>query len=100
MSDSVRALETRLRRRIGRRLALARWAKSLLVPTVAAIVLVHRIEWLMFAGFGVVFLEVLALMVGEAQRCPLCDASLVIRHRREEPEDFAYACPECGFLID
>jgi hypothetical protein len=50
------------------------------------------------AGIGVIFLEILAIMVGEAQRCPLCDTSLVVWQDRHE--EFANACPECGFLID
>ena len=100
MSNSALSkLETSLRRRIGRRLALARWAKLLLVPTVGGTVYIgQRSQWLVFAGILLLLLEVLAIMVGESQRCPLCDASLVIRQDRRE--EFANACPQCGYLID
>ena len=98
MSDSAASLDTRMRQRIARRLQVARWAKILLVPTGGAIYVVHRVQWLVLTAIGLILLEILAIMVGEAQRCPLCDASLVIR--RERQEEFAYACPECGYLID
>ncbi len=93
------ALETSLRRKIGRRLTLARWAKILIVPTLGgAIYLRHLSPWFACAGLALILLEILGIMVGEAQRCPLCDASLVIRHDRVE--DFATQCPDCGFVID
>jgi hypothetical protein len=98
MIGSAASLEILMRRRIARRLRLARWSQVLLVPTVAAIYFVHRIQWLFLAGIGAIFLEILAIMVGEAQRCPLCDTSLVVWQDRHE--EFANACPECGFLID
>jgi hypothetical protein len=100
MRDSVPpVLATSLRRRIGRRLQLARWSKILLVPTVAVILyLGGRSPWVGRIGVALLILEVVAIMIGEAQRCPLCDASLVLRLERED--EFATACPECGYLID
>jgi hypothetical protein len=100
MPDSpLSRLATSLRRRIGRRLTLARWAKIGLVPTVGVIMyLGHRSQWIVFGGSVLILLEILAIMVGEAQRCPLCDASLVIRHERYD--ELAYTCPECGYVID
>ena len=98
-AHSASTLSARLRRKIARRLQLARWSKWLVVPTIAAIVyLGRRSEWLGW-GFSALFmLEVLALLVGEAQRCPLCDTPLVtIRDRQEE---FEHACPGCGFILD
>ena len=53
---------TSLRRKIGRRLALARWAKSTLVPTVGGIIyLGHLSQWFGFAGIALVLFEVLPL---------------------------------------
>jgi hypothetical protein len=78
---------------------LARWAKIALVPTGAGIYyFAHWSQWFVYGGVGLLLLEIFAIMLGEAQHCPLCDASLVIRQDRRE--DFATACPECGYLID
>jgi hypothetical protein len=80
-------------------LTIARWAKLLLVPTVGStIYFAQRSEWIVFAGIVLALVQLLAVMMGEAQRCPLCDASLVLRHERRE--EFATACPDCGFVID
>ena len=93
------ALEASLRRRIGRRLRIARWAKLLLIPTVAgAVYLGRHNKWFAYCGLALAVLEILALMMGEAQRCPLCDSSLAIR--KKAGEEFVNACPDCGFLID
>lgn len=100
MSESAATnLATALRRRIGRRLAFARWGKLLVVPTVGGIICFGQQRgWVVFAGLCLLLLEGIAIMVGEAQRCPLCDASLVLRH--EGREEFASACDDCGFVID
>jgi hypothetical protein len=100
MTDSAAsALATALRRKIGRRLAVARWAKALLLPTLGVIFLFGRVSsWFVVAGLGLVLLETLAMMIGGSQRCPLCDATLVLRHERGD--EFATTCPDCGFVID
>lgn len=92
------SLETALRRRIGRRLTIARWAKVAILVTAALVYVGHKYSWVFYAGFVAFCLETFAIMVGEAQRCPMCDASLVIR--RERIEDFATECSECGYIID
>jgi len=96
---SASALATQLNRRIARRLRVARWGKTLWLPTLGAtFYFFHVHEWLFLGGFGLFALEVIAIMAGEIQRCPLCEASLVIRHRWDE--EFAATCPECGYVID
>ena len=100
MSDlSASALATRLNRRIARRLRLARWGKALWLPTLATTFYLGRgHEWFFLAGVTLFLLEVVAIMSGELQHCPLCEASLVIRH--DWDEEFAATCPECGYVID
>jgi hypothetical protein len=100
MNDSGAArLATSLRRRIARRLQIARWGKILLVPTIGAIVLFgNHSSWIAGGAIILFLLEVVAINLGEGQRCPLCDTSLVVR--RERREEFATACPECGYVID
>lgn len=92
-------LSLRLRRRIARRLRFARWSKWLLVPTIGGIIYGSRwIPWLGGVLFVLLLLETLGILIGEAQRCPMCDAPLVtIRDRTEE---FEHSCPDCGFIID
>jgi hypothetical protein len=92
-------LATALRRKFARRLAWARWAKIGLIPTGAVIYYFgHWSQWFVYGGAVLLLLEIVAINVGEAQRCPLCDASLVIRKDRHD--EFASACPECGYVID
>jgi hypothetical protein len=100
MSDSsASALEKRLNRTIARRQQLARWGKLLVLPTLVATLYVGRWnQWLALAGFALFVLEVLAVLFGEAQRCPRCEAQLVIG--RGWLEEFAGTCPECGCPID
>ncbi|HXT16184.1 MAG TPA: hypothetical protein VN706_11180 [Gemmatimonadaceae bacterium] len=97
--DSLSVLATRLSRRIAWRLRLARWGKLLVLPTfVAAFYAGRWNERAALLGFGLFLLEVLAIMLGEAQRCPLCEASLVIG--RGPQEEFVGTCPDCGYPID
>ena len=92
-------LARKLNRRIARRLSIARWAKILWLPTLAAMIFVgRRHERLGLVGFGVFLAEVIAIAAGELQRCPLCEASLVTR--RDWDEEFPGTCPECGYVID
>ena len=96
---SASTLATRLVRRIARRLRLARWSKVLVVPTVVATWYVARWNaWFILCGVVLVLLESVAIMLGESQRCPLCEAPLVIG--RGWTEEFAGTCPECGYAID
>jgi hypothetical protein len=99
IESSASTLALRLRRKIARRLAFARWSKWLVVPTLAAMVYLGRWhEWLGWVAVALFLLEVLGLLIGEGQRCPLCDAPLAtIRDRQEE---FEHSCPDCGFIID
>ena len=100
MSESSSSrLATRLSRTIARRQRLARWGKALVVPTFAAAFYATRwSQWLALAGFLLFVVEVVAVLLGEAQRCPRCDASLVTG--RGWGEQFEGTCPDCGFLID
>ena len=96
---SASTLATRLVRRIERRLRLARWSKVLIVPTVVASYYLGRWSvWVVGCGVALVLLEILAIMLGESQRCPLCETPLVIG--RGWGEEFAGTCPECGYAID
>ena len=96
---STSTLATRLARRIARRLRLARWSKVLVVPTVVATWYVGRWnEWFVACGVALLLLEIVAIMLGELQRCPLCEAPLVIG--RGWAEEFVGTCPECGYAID
>jgi hypothetical protein len=96
---SASTLATRLVRRIARRLRLARWSKVLVVPTVVAAGYLGRWSpWFVACGVALVLLEILAIMLGESQRCPLCETPLVIG--RGWGEEFVCTCPECGYAID
>lgn len=88
-----------MRRRIARRLKLARWAGLGIVASVAIWMYLGRLsEWFVYLGAALFLISTIVILVGEGQRCPLCDASLVfIKDRREQ---FATECPECGFVID
>ena len=100
MSDSsASALATRLHRMIARRQRLARWGKVLAVPTLLAALYVGRWSvWLAGGAFALFLLEVVAVLVGESQRCPRCEAQLV--WGRGWGEEFTGTCPECGCPID
>ena len=98
-TSSASVLATRLKRKIARRLRLARLGKALFLPTAGATFLLARWnEWLGLGGVALLLLEVIAIVAGELQRCPLCDTPLVIR--RDWDEEFAGTCPECGNPID
>jgi hypothetical protein len=97
--SSAVALQARLSRAIARRQRLARWGKTLVMPTlVGSLFAFHWNPWLAIVGFGLFLLEVWFVLLGEAQRCPRCEAQLV--RRRGWQEEFAATCPECGCPID
>src|SRR5690242_19376327 len=100
MSDlSGSTLATRLRQKIARRQRLARWSTLLVVPTVAATIFLSRWgEWFVLGGIAVLALEGIAIGAARLQRCPMCDAALVIGRRGHAK--FLHACPECGYVID
>ena len=81
---SASALAARLNRKIARRQRLARWGTALVVPTVAATIYLRRWnEWFVLGGVALLALEAIAIGAGRLQRCPFCDASLVIGRRGE-----------------
>jgi len=97
--SSASALQARLNRTIARRQRVARWGKTLAVPTlIAALYAARWNSWFAIVGFGLFLLEVWAVLLGEAQRCPRCEAQLV--RGRGWGEEFAGTCPECGCPID
>ena len=96
---SASALRTRLSRRIARRQRVARWGKALALPTLVATLYLGRwSEWLGLGALALFLLEVLAVLLGEAQRCPRCEARLVTG--RGWQEEFEGTCPECECPID
>lgn len=96
---SASVLATRLSRIIARRQRRARWAKVLAVPTLGAAFYVDRwSEWAGVCGLVLFLLEILLVLIGEAQRCPRCEAQLV--SARGWYEVFESTCPECGCVID
>lgn len=96
---SASVFATRLRQKIARRQRVARWSKWLALPTVAAIFYFGRSHERFAIGAAALFLlETLAIMHGEAQRCPVCEAPLVTG--RGFGEEFEGTCPECGCPID
>ena len=88
-----------IRARIGRRLAIARVAKVGILPTaLIGYSLARHFHWFAYVVVTLLFVEVMAMVMGEAQRCPRCDTSLVVRLGRRQ--HFANTCPGCGYLID
>jgi len=99
IEHSVSALAKRVTQSIARRQRVARWAKALVVPTVVATFYLTRFTgWFAVAGVGLFFLEAIAIMMGELQRCPRCEARLLTG--RGWQEEFEGTCPECGYPID
>ena len=95
----ISVLVTRLRRTIARRQFAARWSKRLAVPTLVGAFYVGRwSEWFFYLGFLIFVYEVSAIIVGENQRCPVCDSRLLLG--RGWDEEFLSTCPECGSPID
>jgi len=93
------ALSQRLRQKIARRQHVARWAKWLALPTLAGMFYLGRWStWLGVSAAVLFFLETLAIMNGEAQRCPMCEARLLTG--RGWGEQFEGTCPDCGCPID
>ena len=92
-------LMTRLRRTIARRQLAARWSKWLAVPTLVGAFYARRwSEWFFYIGFAIFVYQVSAIIVGENQRCPICDSRLLLG--RGWNEEFPSTCPECGCPID
>jgi hypothetical protein len=88
-----------LRTTIARRQFLARWSKRLALPTLVATFYAARWgPWFFYLGFAAFLMEASAIVVGENQRCPVCDSRLM--SGRGLNEEFETSCPECGFLID
>jgi len=99
IESSASELARRLRQKIARRQRLARWAKWLALPTLAAIPFFGRWnDWLGIGAAVLFLLEAVAVMQGEVQRCPLCETRLVTG--RGFQERFEGTCPECGAPID
>ena len=97
--SSAAGLQARLNRTIARRQRLARWSKFLVVPTlIGSVYAAQSYSRLAVVGFGLFLLEVWFVLLGEAQRCPRCEAPLV--RGRGWQEEFASTCPECGCPID
>jgi len=97
--SSAAGLQARLDRTIARRQRLARWSKFLATPTLIGSVYAARSNsWLAVVGFGFFLLEVWFVLLGEAQRCPRCEAQLV--RGRGWAEEFVGTCLECGCPID
>jgi hypothetical protein len=78
---------------------VARYARLLSLPTIAATIYLARVDGWYGLGGGAVLVVLLGLfMRGEIQRCPRCEASLTTR--RWWGQSFAPTCPECGCPID
>jgi DNA-directed RNA polymerase subunit RPC12/RpoP len=95
----VSTLANRLRRTIARRQVFARGSKRLALPTLVGAFYFGRWgEWYFYLGFVLFVVEASAIVVGENQRCPVCDSRLMTG--RGWNEEFEPACPECGYVID
>jgi hypothetical protein len=98
-AGSASALATRLGQKIARRQRRARWAKVLAVPTLGAAFYAARwSESAVVVGLVLFVIEIVLVLIGEAQRCPRCEAQLVTASGWKEV--FEGTCPECGCVID
>jgi hypothetical protein len=95
----ISPLVMRLRRTIARRQFIARWSKRIAVPTLLGGFWAGRwSECFAYLVFALFVVEVSAIVVGENQRCPICDTRLL--WGRGWNEEFLSTCPECDCPID